>query len=403
MAQQVKNTNIIWRQYFIKFYHRERVLLIKGQQRRNVQNLWDKSNKPSNTNSFFNKNAVVIEKLSPGVSSSTGLKERLSPNNYTPIRQKQSLLVEFIRLIKAYRDLSKAKLAALVILTTMCGYAMAPMATDLTCLFATTTGTGLCVASANAINQLLEIPYDAQMSRTRNRVLVRNAISPIHALSFGTLTGMAGVGILSTMVNPLTAILGASNILLYTCIYTPMKRKTIANTWIGAIVGAIPPMMGWAACTNNLELGAWILGGILYAWQFPHFNALAWNMRSDYSKAGYRMMVITNPLLNSRVSLRYTLALFPLSYITPYIGMTTWWFALDSSLINCVLLFSAYKFWKDSNDKSARDLFFASLVHLPVILALMMAHKKDQGIIINNEIIDVDEKELEKVMLELES
>ncbi|CAG8565614.1 4166_t:CDS:1 [Cetraspora pellucida] len=308
-----------------------------------------------------------------------------------------------LELIRVYRDLTKAKLAALVILTTMCGYAMAPMATDLKCLFATTAGTGLCVASANAINQLLEIPYDAQMLRTRNRVLVRNAISPIHAFSFGTLTGMAGVGILSSMVNPLTAILGASNILLYTCIYTPMKRKTIANTWIGAIVGAIPPMMGWAACTNNLELGAWILGGILYAWQFPHFNALAWNMRSDYSRAGYRMMVVTNPLLNSRVSLRYTLALFPLSYIAPYIGMTTWWFALDSSLINCVLLLSAYRFWKDSNDKSARDLFFASLVHLPVILALMMAHKKDQGTTMNNDLLELDEKELEEVLLELES
>ncbi|CAG8552318.1 15578_t:CDS:1, partial [Acaulospora morrowiae] len=182
------------------------------------------------------------------------------------------------RLLRAYRDLSKAKLATLVILTTMCGYAMAPMATNVTCLFATTAGTGLCVASANAINQWLEIPYDAQMARTRNRVLVRNVITPTHALYFGIVTGITGTGILSTMVNPLTALLGASNILLYTCVYTPMKRVTIANTWVGSIVGAIPPMMGWAACTNNLESGAWVLGATLLAWQFPHFNALAWSM-----------------------------------------------------------------------------------------------------------------------------
>ncbi|CAG8476355.1 8417_t:CDS:2 [Diversispora eburnea] len=243
----------------------------------------------------------------------------------------------------------------------MCGYAMAPMSTDLLCLLATTTGTGLCVASANAFNQWIEIPYDAQMSRTRNRVLVRNALSPFHAFTFGTITGIVGVGILSTMVNQLTAILGASNIFLYTCIYTQMKRMTIANTWVGSMVGAIPPIMGWAACTNNLEIGSLILGSILFAWQFPHFNALAWNMRFDYEKAGYKMMVVKNPSLNSRVSLRYALALFPLSIMIPFTEMTTWWFALDSSLINSVLLLGAYRFWKDSNDKSARDLFFAKI------------------------------------------
>lgn len=304
----------------------------------------------------------------------------------------------FSRLIRVYRDLAKARLAALVILTTMCGYAMAPMATDLTCLFATTAGTGLCIASANTFNQLIEVPYDAQMSRTRNRVLVRKVISPLHAASFGTITGILGVGILSAMVNPLTAILGASNIVLYTCIYTPMKRVSIVNTWIGSIVGAIPPMMGWAACTNSLDLGAWLLGSILYAWQFPHFNSLAWNMRYDYTKAGYHMMVNANPALNSRVSLRYSLLLFPLCYIIPYIEMTTWWFALDSTIINSGLLLGAFRFWKNSNDKTARDLFFGSLVHLPVILALMMAHKKNwRTDNQNNDLEDISDIELKNI------
>ncbi|CAG8788240.1 8562_t:CDS:1, partial [Acaulospora morrowiae] len=140
---------------------------------------------------------------------------------------------------------------------------------------------------------------------------------------------------------------------------------------------------------------------------FPHFNALAWSMRSDYAKAGYQMMVINNPKLNSRVSLRYSLALFPISIMASYIGMTTWWFALDSSLINSVLLVGAYRFWKDSNDKSSRDLFFASLVHLPVIMALMMAHKKDwrneskndelkKKILLELEIEDFVDEEIEK-------
>jgi protoheme IX farnesyltransferase len=257
----------------------------------------------------------------------------------------------------------------------MAGYAVAPGATDLMTLFWTTTGTGLCVTSANSINQWIEAPYDAQMSRTRNRVLVRHAISPFHAFSVGLGSGVAGVSILANFVNPTAAILGAANIVLYTAFYTPMKRTTIANTWIGAIVGAIPPMMGWVACTGGLEPGAWLLGAILYTWQFPHFNSLSWNLRSDYSKAGYRMMSVTNPSLNGRVSLRYALALFPLSAAAPMLGLTTWWFFATSSIVNSLMVVGAWRFWRKPNDKTARELFFMSLIHLPVILALLMIHK----------------------------
>ncbi|KAI8349662.1 protoheme IX farnesyltransferase [Blakeslea trispora] len=258
----------------------------------------------------------------------------------------------------------------------MCGYAIAPGAMDMATLFFTTVGTGLCITSANAINQWIEIPYDAQMLRTRNRVLGRRALSPVHAFGFGVGTGLAGVTTLATMVNPLTASLGAANILLYTALYTPMKRASIANTWVGAVVGGIPPMMGWAAATNSLDPGAWVLGGILYAWQFPHFNALAWNLRADYSKAGYRMMSVTDPKLNARVSLRYSLAMFPLSWGLSYLDLTSWLFAVDSSLINGALLYGAVKFWRKSNDKNAKQLFFGSIIHLPVLLGLMMVHKK---------------------------
>src|SRR6266498_4626481 len=153
-----------------------------------------------------------------------------------------------------------------------------------------------------------------------------------------------------------------------------------------------------AACTDSLDLGAWLLSSVLlllYAWQFSHFNSLAWNMRSDYAKTGYHMMVNTNPALNSRVSLRYSLLLFPLCYIIPYIEMTTWWFALDSTIINSGLLLGAFRFWKNSNDKTARDLFFGSLVHLPVILALMMAHKKNWR-------TDGQNNDLENISLDIE-
>ncbi|KAG0171205.1 Protoheme IX farnesyltransferase, mitochondrial [Apophysomyces sp. BC1034] len=276
---------------------------------------------------------------------------------------------------KLYKELIKAKLAGLVALTTMSGYAMAPGAATVSTLLFTTIGTALCISSANAINQWIEVPYDAQMLRTRNRVLGRRQLSQFHAFSFGMLTGTTGVATLATMVNPLTAALGAANILLYTAVYTPMKRASIANTWAGAVVGAIPPMMGWAAVTNSLEPGAWALGAILYAWQFPHFNALAWNLRADYSKAGYRMMSVTDPKLNARVSLRYSLAMVPLCLSMPYLGLTSWLFAVDSTIVNAGLIWGAVKFWRHSNEKSARQLFFGSVIHLPVLLALMMVHK----------------------------
>ncbi|ORZ33888.1 UbiA prenyltransferase family, partial [Catenaria anguillulae PL171] len=279
-----------------------------------------------------------------------------------------------------YNELSKAKLASLVTLTTMVGYALAPTAASVTTLLATTIGTHLTITSANTFNQLMESPYDAQMARTRNRPLVRHAITPQHALGFAVGTGVAGISTLALLVNPLTAGLGAANLVLYSFIYTPMKRLSIANTWVGAIVGAIPPMMGWTACTNSLDpiadFGAYTLGFLLYAWQFPHFNSLSWNIRADYSKAGYRMMAVTDPGLNARVSLRYALAMLPVPLITSYVGLTTWWFVASASAVNGAMAVYAWRFWRERNDKRARELFFSSLVHLPVILGAMLVHRK---------------------------
>ncbi|KAJ3330916.1 Protoheme IX farnesyltransferase, mitochondrial, partial [Kappamyces sp. JEL0680] len=274
-----------------------------------------------------------------------------------------------------YGDLTKAKLTAFVLLTTMAGYAIAPGAVGIATLLSTTLGTGLCIASANSINQWTEIPYDAQMARTRNRVLVRHALSPTHAFLFGSVSGVVGTAILYT-VNPVSALLGFGNILLYTCVYTPMKRTSIYNTWPGAVVGAIPPLIGWVASTGSIDTGALLLAGALYAWQFPHFNSLSWNLRPDYSKAGYRMMSVIDPAMNARVSLRYALAMFPISLGCYLADMTTWYFLLDSSLVNGYMAWFAFQFWKESTNSRARALFFSSLVHLPVFLILLMIHKK---------------------------
>ncbi|KAJ2808313.1 Protoheme IX farnesyltransferase, mitochondrial [Coemansia helicoidea] len=276
---------------------------------------------------------------------------------------------------KVYGDLAKDKLTAFVVLTAMAGYAVAPGAAQVGALLWTAAGTALCSASANSLNQWIEAPYDAQMSRTRNRPLARHAVSPVHALAFAVGTGAAGTAALAACVNPLAAGLGLANIALYAGAYTASKRLWIGNTWLGAVVGAIPPLLGWAAAAGSLGPGACVLAGILFAWQFPHFNSLSYTLRADYSKAGYRMMSVTHPRLNARVSLRYAALMFPLCALLPAIGITDVWFLADSACVNAYMAYCAYAFWRHPDPKRSRRLFFSSIVHLPLLLILLMAHK----------------------------
>ncbi|XP_065591207.1 protoheme IX farnesyltransferase, mitochondrial isoform X2 [Cyrtonyx montezumae] len=154
--------------------------------------------------------------------------------------------------------LSKIKLTALVVSTASAGFAMAPVPFDLPCFLLASLGTGLASCAANSINQFFEVPFDSNMNRTKNRPLVRGQISPLLAVCFASSCGVPGIALLTMGVNPLTGTLGAFNIFLYTCCYTPMKRMSIANTWVGAVVGAIPPVMGWTAATGSLDAaGCW--------------------------------------------------------------------------------------------------------------------------------------------------
>ena len=178
------------------------------------------------------------------------------------------------------------------------------------------------------------------------------------------------------MVNPLTGLIGGANILLYTALYTPMKRYSIVNTWVGSVVGALPPVMGWTACMNTIDPGALVMAAILYAWQFPHFNALSWSVRKDYNRGGYKMMALSHPDLCKRVALRYSLALIPICTAAPLCDLTSWWFAVDSLPVNGYLLFLAWKFYQDANYKTARKLFRFSLFHLPLIMAFLFINKK---------------------------
>ncbi|MBN3285232.1 COX10 protein, partial [Polyodon spathula] len=275
-----------------------------------------------------------------------------------------------------YARLSKIRLTALVVMTASAGYAMAPVPFDPSCFLLASLGTGLASCAANSINQYFEVPFDSNMNRTKNRPLVRGQISPLHAVSFAAACAVPGITLLALTVNPLTGALGALNLFLYTCCYTPLKRVSITNTWVGAVVGAIPPVMGWTAATGSLDVGALLLGGILYSWQFPHFNALSWNLREDYSRGGYRMMSVTHPALCRRVALRHSLALTGLSVLAPALDVTSWTFPLISLPVNLYISYLGYGFYRDADRSSARKLFFCSLWHLPMLLLLMLTCKK---------------------------
>ncbi|XP_043109967.1 protoheme IX farnesyltransferase, mitochondrial [Puntigrus tetrazona] len=293
-------------------------------------------------------------------------------------RQWKELKVEYSDLPGIYSRLSKIKLTALVVTTAAAGYAMAPVPFDPVTFLMALVGTGLSSCTANSINQYFEVPFDSNMNRTKNRPLVRGQISPLHAVSFALACGIPGVTLLTLGVNPLTGFLGALNIFLYTCCYTPLKRLSITNTWVGAVVGAIPPVMGWTAATGSLDPGALLLGGFLFSWQFPHFNALSWNLREDYSRGGYRMMSVTHPGLCKRVALRHSVGLIGLSALGPVLDVTTWTFPLVSLPINLYISYLAFRFFRYGDRQNARKLFFCSLWHLPMLLLLALTCKKSR-------------------------
>ena len=299
----------------------------------------------------------------------------LLTSTWKPLRYKEIPKIN----MSGYLQLAKVKLSALVVSTAVCGYAMSPGEFSLATLCFATIGTGLCASSANIINQLFESSYDAQMTRTRIRPLVLRSITPFQTFKLGTGFGLLGVFSLS-LTSPMAGLLGLTNILLYTLAYTPMKRTSIYNTWVGALVGALPPLIGWTASTGSIDIQSLILASALFSWQFPHFNALSWNLRSDYAKAGFKMMSVLDPNMNCRVALRHSVLLFPISLCAPIFGLTSWWFLFGSTAINSFMLQKAFIFYYNPNEKSARGLFMSSLWHLPILLTLFVISKKKEPI-----------------------
>ncbi|KAL2836571.1 mitochondrial Protoheme IX farnesyltransferase [Aspergillus pseudoustus] len=313
------------------------------------------------------------------------------------------------RQLAAYFALTKPRLSFLILLSTTATYGMYPISTLLTLdpsitdlptlststltFLYLTTGTFLSCCSANTLNMVFEPKYDALMSRTRNRPLVRGLVTRRAAVVFAAATAAIGLGLLYFGTNPTVAGLSAANIALYAFVYTPLKRIHVINTWVGAVVGGIPPLMGWVAAAGQTattghdtwrdmlfsedSIGGWLLAGILFAWQFPHFNALSHTIREEYKGAGYKMLCWTNPARNARVALRYSVLMFPLSIGLWWVGVVGHGYLVSSTLANGWLVKEAYQFWKHQGaNGSARGLFWASIWQLPILLIGGLVTKK---------------------------
>ncbi|KAK9454846.1 UbiA prenyltransferase family-domain-containing protein [Dipodascopsis uninucleata] len=308
----------------------------------------------------------------------------------------------------------KPSLTALVVLSSMAAYALLPDSPDgkmsVLSLLWLTAGATLTSGSANAFNMAREPKYDKLMSRTRGRPIVRGILTSKQAAIFATAIGATGLLILYFGVNTETALLAAGNIVLYSWVYTTLKRTSIVNTWVGAVVGAIPPLMGWSAAGGSLlDPGAWCCAGLLYAWQFPHFNALSFPVRDEYRMAGYRMTAWVNPVLNARVALRYSILMVPICIGFSYFGLTDWFFAADSTLVNSWMIYKAGVFLKECKimdptkataaaNVAARGLFWASIWQLPAVLLLAMVHKTGLWDGVFNDDIPIDEHYDEEVL-----
>jgi len=279
-----------------------------------------------------------------------------------------------------YAQLSKARLSSLVVLSSSAGFLLAgaPVAVD--SLVGVSLGTAMCAAAANTFNQVYERNTDKLMKRTCARPLPAGKISRMHALTFGAVNAVAGTAVLGITCNPLTAGLGAANVALYALVYTPMKRISTWNTWVGAIVGGIPPLMGYAAATGTVASAeAAILGAGLFLWQFPHFFSLAWLSKRDYAAGGHKMIPCFDKTGASTAKLltRYSMALSSLPLMSYSLGITSAMFPLESILFNGYLLYGAQRFKENPSMGNARRVFRASLWYLPVFMFLMVFHKNE--------------------------
>ena len=280
-----------------------------------------------------------------------------------------------------FYELTKPRMNFLVLVTTAVGFYMAVGTPgDWRLLLHTLIGTALSAASAAVLNQVIEREHDKLMPRTRNRPLPTGRVGMTEAMLYGIALGVIGVVELAVFVNVLTASLGLLTVLSYLFIYTPMKRTTSLNTVVGAVPGAIPPMMGWTAVHNDLRHSpeALALFAILFIWQIPHFLAIATMYKGDYAAGGFMMLPVVDSTLavTGRQIVLYAAVLIPISLAPTLLGMCGAWYFFIAIVLGLAYLWCGVIAAKRKQRVDARRLFFCSILYLPLLLAAMMLNKR---------------------------
>ena len=279
--------------------------------------------------------------------------------------------------LAAYVALTKPRITLMVLITMGTGFILGAHGhVALHTLALGLLGTALVSSSASALNQLFERARDRLMRRTARRPLPTGRLSPGEAGVFGTVVGVAGVVVLALGANLLSAAVALTTHLLYVFVYTPLKAHTTLNTAIGAVPGALPPVIGWTAATGALGPKAWALFLIVFLWQFPHFLAIAWIYRDDYARGGHRMLPSIDPTgrITARQSTFYALALVPVGLLPAVVGMAGPFYFAGAFLMSLVYLACSVGFWADVSDRTARRLLRASFLYLPAILVLLLCN-----------------------------
>ncbi len=277
--------------------------------------------------------------------------------------------------VAAYVSLTKPRIVVMVLVTVGVGFLLGargsahPATLSLTLL-----GTALVAGGASTLNQWMERARDARMRRTANRALPRGRLGAVEAALFGVGLGLAGTAILLWGANWLAAAVAVSTLLLYVFVYTPLKPWTTLNTAIGAIPGALPPVIGWAAATETLGIEAFSLFLIVFLWQFPHFLAIAWIYREDYARGGLKMLPGADPqgALTGRQATIYALALIPAGLLPATIGLAGPVYFVGALVLGLLYLAAAIQFWTGVSESTARRLLRMSFCYLPLVLLLLV-------------------------------
>ena len=282
------------------------------------------------------------------------------------------------RVVADLAELVKARLTLLVLLTTAVGfYIGSESPINYATLFHVVFGTAAAAAGAAALNQWWERRADALMRRTRTRPIPAGRMPPLQALVLGVALSVFGVAYLAIACNALSAALTAITVAIYIFAYTPLKRASTANTAVGAVPGAIPPMIGWAAARGNIGAGAWALFAIVFLWQLPHFFAIAWMYREDYSRAGFRMISSDDQSgeRSASQSVLFCILLLVIAGLPAFLGIATVVYLAIELLLGGLFVAVAMRFLRMRTPSAARSLFLASIIYLPLLLGALVLTK----------------------------